>query len=85
MGKEEEFDFDELVKGALPERLITNWVLIAETTDGDHQDLHVVSSPGVTSWLAQGMINCAGDIILTNSYSTYQGETDEEGQQEADD
>lgn len=85
MSKEEEFDFDKLVEEALPQRLVTNWILIAETADADNQDLHVMSSPGVTSWLAQGMINCAGDIILTNSYSTYQGETDEEGQQEADD
>lgn len=84
MDKDDEFDFAKMVEEALPQRLITNWIIVAESADSSGQDLHVVSSPGMSSWLAQGMINCAGDIILTNSYSTYQGETDEEGQQEAD-
>lgn len=85
MAEEDNIDFSKMVEDALPNRLISNWIIIAESITAEENDLHVVSSPNMTSWLAQGMINCAGDIILTNSYSTYQGETDEEGQQEADD
>jgi hypothetical protein len=73
----EEFDIRGMVDGAFPDRMITNWIVIAESLTEDGSDLHIATSDGMTAWLASGMINCAGEIILTNSYSTQEGEEDE--------
>ena len=80
MSDDKDLDFDKMVGEAFPQKIVTNWIIVAETMSESGQDLHIATSDHMSSWLAQGMINCAGDIILTNSYSAHEGDTDEESQ-----
>ncbi len=65
---------DDFLRKALDEacpdgHLVTHWVMVVETMDGDEQNLHVVSSDSVTPWLAMGMLDAAKRIVN-------EGETD---------
>ena len=57
--------FELLMKGMLPSRLITNFVIVAEVVDGDSSELSVSVSGGMTPWLASGMLEHAASIIST--------------------
>lgn len=57
----------EFLRAALEEtcpagRLVTNWILVVESTDGTGSDLHMASSDGVTPWLTLGMLEAAKQI-----------------------
>lgn len=47
--------------------IITNWLLIVESTDGLHSDLHVASTDGMTPWMAYGMLAAATQIVSSPS------------------
>lgn len=55
--------FEELIRQILPNRLITNFILIAEIIDSDDEELSVNVSNGMTPWLAQGMIRYAETML----------------------
>ena len=61
----EEQDLQGLIAEAFPEQMITNWIIIAEVVDEDSRDLHLGSSPGMTTWLGAGMLECAKQILMT--------------------
>jgi hypothetical protein len=59
---------DDFLRKALDEacpdgHLVTHWVMVVETMDGDEQNLHVVSSESVTPWMALGMLSAAKRIV----------------------
>lgn len=60
----EEQDLQGLLAEAFPEQVITNWIIIAEVVDEDSRDLHLGSSPGMTTWLGAGMLDCAKEIFM---------------------
>ena len=74
MNEDEAF---EILQGALPETLVTNYVLVFETLDEYGSELHVVVSEGTTPWLASGMVDSAQDIIHMGQVS-YAGSPNEE-------
>lgn len=78
MAEENEIDLEAMVKDAFPERMITNWIIVAESITGDAKDIHVTANDGMTSWLAAGMLNCAEDIVLTTGYVGNMGDEDEQ-------
>jgi len=43
--------------------VVTHWVMIMETFDGNEQNLHMASSESVTPWMALGMIEAARRIV----------------------
>lgn len=43
--------------------VVTHWVMIMETFDGEEQNLHMASSESVTPWMALGMIEAARRIV----------------------
>jgi len=55
--------FEKLMRGMLPSRLITNFIIVAEVVDGDSNELSVSVSGGMTPWLASGMLEHAANII----------------------
>jgi hypothetical protein len=43
--------------------IITNWMLVAEVTDGMSTDLHIASTEGMTPWMAYGMLAAATQMV----------------------
>jgi len=58
--------FVELIEDALPDQIISNFILIAEVTKGEGRQLAVVLSPEITPWLADGMISSATQFMFDN-------------------
>jgi hypothetical protein len=55
--------FTEIIKQVIPDKLITNFILIAEVVDGGDEELSVNVSNGMTPWLALGMLQYAEAMI----------------------
>lgn len=68
-----------MMKDAMPDRVIANFVFVAEVISGQDNELSVVTSNGMTPWLAHGMLNAAEDMIALGIDSTV-CEDDEEDQ-----
>ena len=49
-------EIEELLRGALPQSLVTNFVLIAEIVSDSDQELVLTISDSMTPWLANGML-----------------------------
>lgn len=73
-----QIEFLNLIKDTFPDKMITNWIIVAESITDYGQDLHVASSNNMTTWLATGMLNCAEDIILNSGFPHQEEETDEQ-------
>ena len=54
--------------------IITNWLMVAETTDGIHTDLHIATTEGMTPWMAYGMLAAATQMVASGD----QDDDDEE-------
>lgn len=64
-------EMDELrkvLRNTMSEKLITNFVIIAEVTDEDGQSLSLSVSDSITPWLAYGMINSALAMLGSGEY-----------------
>lgn len=68
----DEQDLEGLIAEAFPEQMITNWIIIAEVVDEDSRDLHLGSSPGMTTWLGAGMLECAKQILMNRELEAFQ-------------
>jgi uncharacterized BrkB/YihY/UPF0761 family membrane protein len=66
--EESKSDLSNLLSDAFPESMVTNWIVIAETITSESRSLQLATSEGMTTWLASGMLNCAGDIVLNQQY-----------------
>lgn len=77
MQDENELEFQKMVEDAFPERMVTNWIIIAESVTGDSKDLHVATSDEITTWLASGMIHLAEEIILNQGFGHDDGEEED--------
>ena len=49
----------------MPEKVITNFVFVAEIVGNKDNELTIVTSNGMTPWLANGMLNAAEDMIIS--------------------
>lgn len=67
-----------MMRDAMPDRVIANFVFIAEVVSGQENELSVVTSNGMTPWLAQGMMQAAGDMIAAGIDSTLDEEEDDQ-------
>lgn len=57
--------FIDMMRASMPDKVITNFIFVAEVVGNANNELSVVSSNGMTPWLAQGMLNAAQDIMLS--------------------
>jgi hypothetical protein len=62
--------FLNIMKDAMPDRVIANFVFVAEIVSGQDNELSVVTSNGMTPWLAHGMLSAAEDMIACGVDST---------------
>lgn len=66
--------FASIIKDALPDKIITNFVLIAEIYDDDGEELTVFMSDKMTPWLALGMLKSATQTVTSQSRSQFSGD-----------
>ena len=59
--------FRELVQKSLPQKLIINFVIVAEVADDDGSQLSIFVSDTMSPWLAHGMLEYAIGMIDTGS------------------
>lgn len=63
-----DIDFSTFVSEAFPDKIVTNWVVIAETVSSDSRTMQIATSENMTTWLASGMLSCAQDIVVNSQY-----------------
>lgn len=61
-------EIEKLLRGALPQGLVTNFVLIAEVVSDSQQELVLSISDSMTPWLAHGMLETAMDMMRSGEY-----------------
>jgi hypothetical protein len=61
-------EIEELLREALPQGLVTNFVLIAEVVSDSQQELVLSISDSMTPWLAHGMLETAMDMMRSGEY-----------------
>jgi hypothetical protein len=61
--------FEHLIRDILPEKLVTNFIIIAEVANNESSELSVSVSTGMSPWLANGMLDCASEIIMSGECS----------------
>ena len=61
-------EIEELLRGALPQNLVTNFVLIAEIVCDSDQELVLTISDSMTPWLANGMLETAMEMMRAGEY-----------------
>lgn len=61
-------EIEELLRGMLPQGLVTNFVLIAEVVSNSQQELVLSISDSMTPWLANGMLETAMDMMRSGEY-----------------
>lgn len=57
--------FIDMIKGAMPDKVITNFVFVAEIVSNEDNRLNIITSNGMTPWLAQGMLSAAEEMVLS--------------------
>jgi hypothetical protein len=55
--------FDRLIREAMPDRVIANFVLVCEVLTEDGSELTVAHSEAITPWLSLGMLLSAQDLL----------------------
>ena len=63
--------FESIIKEALPNKMITNFVLIAEVIDSKTEELSIFMSDSMTPWLALGMLKSAMNTVTLRSGSEF--------------
>ena len=68
--------FLDIMKNSMPDSLISNYVVIAEVVGNEANQLSILTSPGMTPWLATGMLQSSIDMIMSGQ-ETYFEDDDE--------
>lgn len=61
--------FNSIMKNILPSRLVTNFIIVAETTDDETSELSVSVSEGLSPWAADGMLKYAQQMVMTGDFN----------------
>lgn len=56
-------EFAEIIREAMPDHVITNFVLVCEVVNEEGTELTVAHSESMTPWLANGMLLSAQDLL----------------------
>lgn len=57
--------FIDMMRASMPDKVITNFVFVAEVVGNRDNELSIITSSGMTPWLAQGMLTAAEDMIVS--------------------
>jgi len=82
MEQEENNTFLDIVKKAMPDKLIANFIVVAEMVDGTNTELSIFVSESMTPWLAGGMLKAAMNLVADGQQSIIEEEDEEEGEEE---
>lgn len=63
MSYDDEEAFSELIRGAMPGRIISNFVLVCEVLTEDGSELSIATSDSMTPWLGNGMLQSAMNMM----------------------
>ena len=63
MSDDDQEAFEEIIRGAMPGRVISNYILICEVLSGDGSELSIATSDSLTPWLGTGMLQSAMDMM----------------------
>jgi len=70
--------FIDMMRVEMPEKVISNFVFIAEVVGSTNNELSIATSSGMTPWLAQGMLKAAEDMILTGVDTFFDDEEEDQ-------
>jgi len=70
--------FLDIVKKAMPDKIIANFVVVAEMVDGTNTELSIFVSESMTPWLASGMLQAAMDLVADGQQSIIEDDDDDE-------
>lgn len=56
---------EDLIRGAMPETIVTNYIVVAETLGPDGPQISIGMSDNMTPWLATGMLQFGLDMLHT--------------------
>ena len=77
MNEEEDF-FHELIRNAMPGRVITNFILVCEVLTEDGAELSLSTSESITPWLGTGMLQSAMNMMHGTNDMMFFDEGEEE-------
>lgn len=63
MSDQEDFDFSEMIRSAMPEQIISNFIAVCEVLTENGIELRVATSDSITPWLAMGMLQSTMDTL----------------------
>jgi hypothetical protein len=78
MGYEDENIFSELIRNAMPNRIISNFVLVCEVLTEDGSELSIATSDSMTPWLGSGMLQSAVNMMHSANDMMFFEDGDEE-------
>ena len=70
--------FIDIVKKAMPDKIVANFLVVAEMVDGTNTELSIFVSESMTPWLANGMLQAAMDMVADNQQSIIEDDEDDE-------
>jgi len=59
MSERDDLEFSELIRNAMPDRVISNFIAVCEVLTENGVELQVVTSETITPWLGLGMLQSA--------------------------
>lgn len=63
MADDDQAAFEEIIRGAMPGRVISNYILICEIMSNEGSELSIATSDSLTPWLGTGMLQSALDMM----------------------
>jgi hypothetical protein len=61
--KDYDKSIEELLRAALPDVVVTNFIIVAEVMDESETKLFISMSDNMTPWLANGMLQCGLELL----------------------
>lgn len=55
--------FADIIRGSMPDRVISNFVLVCEVLTEEGAELTIATSDAITPWLSLGMLLSARDML----------------------
>lgn len=60
--------FQRMINDAMPNTVVTNYVIVAEVVTEQGTDLQVILSQSATPWLVSGMLEFASDMLYNGQH-----------------
>lgn len=70
--------FEKMINEAMPNAVVTNYVIVAEVVSESGTDLQMILSDGATPWLASGMLEFASDMLYSGQHQFHSIEEEDE-------